>query len=153
MLHLTTTGGFVLKTVVRVVFVVGIFMQMLTMNAEADVTNITNQELAALLEKGGTLIDIRTEPEWRQTGIVPGSHLLMLFDEQRRVVDPDGWLKKVKQLVPMDKPVILICRVGNRTVPATQFLVKSGYKQVYNVTGGIVPWIKAGLPVERYEKR
>ncbi len=129
-----------------------LLMQMLTMNAEAGVTNITNQELAALLEKGATLIDIRTEPEWRQTGIVPDSHLLMLFDEQRRVVDPDGWIKKVKQLVPLDKPVILICRVGNRTVPATQFLVRSGYKKVYNVTGGIVPWVKAGLPMEPYEK-
>ena len=125
-------------------------MQMLTMNAEAGVTNINNQELSALLEKGATLIDIRTEPEWRQTGIVPGSRLLMLFDEQRRVVDPDGWLRKVKAIVPMDKPVILICRVGNRTIPATQFLVKSGFKQVYNVTGGIVPWIKAGLPVMKY---
>ena len=129
-----------------------LLMQMLTMNAEAGVTNITNQELAALLEKGATLIDIRTEPEWRQTGIVPDSHLLMLFDEQRRVVDPDGWIKKVKQLVPLDKPVILICRVGNRTVPATQFLVRSGYKKVYNVTGGIVHWVKAGLPMEPYEK-
>jgi len=128
-------------------------MQMLTMNAEAGVTNINNQELSALLEKGATLIDIRTEPEWRQTGIVPGSHPLVLFDEQRRVVDPDGWLRKVKAITPMDKPVILICRVGNRTVPATQFLVKSGYKKVYNVTGGIVPWIKAGLPIARYEKR
>ena len=139
-----------LKTVVQVVLLVGIVMQMLTLNAEAGVTNINNQELSALLEIGATLIDIRTDPEWRQTGIVPGSHLLTLFDEQRRVVDPDGWVRKVKALVPLDKPVILICRVGNRTVPATQFLVKSGFKQVYNVTGGIVPWIKAGLPVEHY---
>jgi len=118
--------------------------------AEAGITNINNQELSTLLQKGATLIDIRTEPEWRQTGIIPGSHLLMLFDEQRRVVDPDGWLAKVKTIVPLDKPVILICRVGNRTVPATQFLAKSGYKKIYNVTGGIVPWIKAGMPMERY---
>ena len=129
-----------------------LIMQMLTMNAEAGVININNQELSALLEKGATLIDIRTEPEWRQTGIVPGSHLLMLFDEQRRVVDPDGWISKVKAITPIDKPVILICRVGNRTLKATQFLVRSGYKQVYNVTGGILTWIKAGLPVERYEQ-
>lgn len=138
------------RFLVQIFIGLALIMQMLTMNAEAGVTNINNQELSALLEKGATLIDIRTEPEWRQTGIVPGSHLLMLFDEQRRVVDPDGWLRKVKASVPMDKPVILICRVGNRTVPATQFLVKSGYMLVYNVTGGIVPWIKAGLPVAKY---
>lgn len=139
-----------MRLVVQIVIGLVLIMQMLTMNAEAGVANITNQELAVLLENGATLIDIRTEPEWRQTGIVPGSHLLMLFDEQRRVVDPDGWLRKVKAIAPMDKPVILICRVGNRTVPATQFLVKSGYRQVYNVTSGIVPWIKAGLPMVKY---
>lgn len=140
------------KWVLSIVLTAGMVTSMIQM-ADADVTNITNQELSTLLHKGAALIDIRTEPEWKQTGIIPGSHLLTLFDEQRRVVDPDGWLAKVKTIVPLDKPVILICRVGNRTVPATQFLVRSGYKKVYNVTGGIVPWIKAGLPVERYRQR
>lgn len=135
---------------VQTIAVLVLLMQMLTIHAEAGVTNITNQEISALLAKGATLIDIRTESEWRQTGVIPGSHLLTLFDEQRRVVDPDGWLKKVKQLVPLDKPVILICRVGNRTVPAAQFLSRSGFNQVYHATGGIESWIKAGLPVERY---
>jgi rhodanese-related sulfurtransferase len=38
--------------------------------------------------------------------------------------------------------------VGNRTIPASQLLVKAGYSTVYNVTGGIVLWIEAGLPIE-----
>ncbi len=129
----------------------GMLISMLKM-AEAGVTNINNQELSNLLKQGVAIVDIRTEPEWRQTGIVPGSHLLMLFDEKRQVVDPQGWLGRVKALVPLHKPVILICRVGNRTIPATQFLAKSGYAKVYNVTGGIEPWIRKGLPVEKYPK-
>ena len=115
----------------------------------AGIININNEELSALLKRGVAIVDIRNEPEWRQTGVIPGSHLLTLFDERRQVIDPQGWLKKVKALVPPDKPVILICRVGNRTVPATWFLVNAGYGTVYNVPGGIVPWIKAGLPVTR----
>lgn len=122
-----------------------------SIDGEAGVTNINNSELSDLLKKGVSIIDIRTEPEWRQTGIVPGSHLLMLFDEKRNVVDPQGWLAKVKVIAPIDKPVILICRVGNRTIAATQFLARSGYKEVYNVTGGIELWIRAGLPIERYK--
>lgn len=128
----------------------GMVISMIKM-ADAGVININNQELSVLLNQGVAIVDIRTEPEWRQTGVIPGSHLLMLFDEKRNVVDPQGWLAQVKAIIPMDKPVILICRVGNRTVPATQFLVKSGYSKVYNVTGGIVPWIKAGLPIARYK--
>jgi len=115
----------------------------------AGIININKEELSALLKRGVAIVDIRTEPEWRQTGVIPGSHLLTLFDERRQVIDPQGWLKKVKALVPPDKPVILICRVGNRTVPASRFLVKGGYSTIYNVTGGIVPWIKAGLPVTK----
>lgn len=118
--------------------------------ADAGVTNISSQELAGLLVKEVTLIDIRTEPEWRQTGIISGSHLLMLFDEKRQVVDPQGWLARVRTLVPQDKPVILICRVGTRTVAAARFLVTSGYRTVYNVEGGILSWINSGLPVERF---
>jgi len=121
----------------------------MTKMADAGSININNEELSALLKKGVAIVDIRTEAEWRQTGVIPGSYLLTLFDEKRQVVDPQGWLKKVKALVPVERPIILICRVGNRTVPATRFLVNSGYNTVYNVTGGIVPWIKAGLPVTK----
>lgn len=120
------------------------------MNAETGVTNISSHELAVLLEQGATLVDIRTEPEWHQTGIIADSHLLTLFDEQRHMIDPDNWLAQVKTIAPLDKPVILICRVGNRTIPATQLLARSGFRKVYNVTGGIMAWLKDGLPVERY---
>lgn len=130
----------------------GLVLIMIKM-ADAGSININNQELSALLKQGVAIVDIRTEPEWQQTGVIAGSHLLTLFDEKRQVVDPQGWLQKVKKVVALDQPVILICRVGNRTVPATRFLVKSGYATVYNVTGGIEPWIRAGLPVVRYTKQ
>jgi hypothetical protein len=32
-----------------------------------------NQELYALLKRGVTIVDIRTEPEWRQTGVIADS--------------------------------------------------------------------------------
>lgn len=115
--------------------------------AEAEVGNVSNQEVLALMKKGVPVIDIRTEPEWRQTGIVPGSHLLTYFDATGRVPDPADWLKKVKAVVSPEKPVILICRSGNRTTHAARFLSESGYRTVYNVTTGIIPWIKEGLPV------
>lgn len=122
----------------------------MVLQAEAGIIGVNNEELSALLRKGVPIIDIRTEAEWRQSGVVPGSHLLTLFDDARRVVDPEGWLKKVKKLVPPDKPVILICRSGNRTAPAARFLSESGYITVYNVTNGIIPWIRDGLPLVKY---
>ena len=50
--------------------------------ARADVVDIDNAELAKLAASGVPVIDIRTRPEWEETGIVPGSHLLTFFDER-----------------------------------------------------------------------
>lgn len=141
-----------MNALVRTLLLIGFLIQLplFLPDAEAGVDNVTNIELAALLEAGVTIIDIRTEKEWRETGVIPGSHTLTLFDERRRMINPDDWLKKVRAAVPMDKPVILICRVGNRTVPATKLLASAGYATVYNVTGGITAWIKAGMPVVKF---
>ena len=95
--------------------------------ARAEVLDIDNAELARLVAGGVALIDIRTEGEWKESGIVPGSHLITLFDEKGRA-DPPAWLAKVKAVAKPEQPVILICRTGNRTKPGTQFLSQqAGY--------------------------
>jgi rhodanese-related sulfurtransferase len=114
------------------------------LSAVAEVVNIDSAELARLAASGVTVIDIRTEPEWRETGVVAGSKLLTFFDEKGRA-DPPAWLAKVKALAQPDQPVVLICRSGNRTRAASQFLFQqAGYKTVYNVTGGTLQWRKDG---------
>ena len=47
--------------------------------------NINNSELKELLKKGVRLIDVRRPDEWKETGIVKGSHLLSFFDGRGRV--------------------------------------------------------------------
>ncbi len=122
------------------------------MNADAGVTNISNSELTDLLEKGVALIDIRAEEECLQTGIVPGSRLLTLPFEAQMMKKPDDWLLELQKLEPRNVAVILICRTGRRTIPATRLLHDSGYLKVFNVTGGIEEWIRAGMPIESYRK-
>ena len=132
------------------VFAITILVPMLllaALNARAEVLNIDNAELARLVASGVALIDIRTEGEWKETGIVPGSHLITLFDEKGRA-DAPGWLAKVQSVAKPEQAVILLCRSGNRTKPATQFLSQqSGYKTVYNLSKGIQAWIKEGRPM------
>ena len=115
--------------------------------ARAEVIDIGNAELAQLISSGVTVIDIRTQPEWEETGIVPGSKLLTFFDERGRA-DPAAWLEKLKPLARPGDPVVVICRSGNRTKPVSQFLSQqAGYTTVYNVKHGIKGWIGAGGPV------
>jgi rhodanese-related sulfurtransferase len=111
------------------------------------VKNISNAELQTLLDQKVTLIDIRLPEEWAQTGTVAGSHRITLFRENGSVA-PD-FLAKVQQVAATDKPVALICRTGNRTRAGADMLAQVGYKKVYNVTHGIMGWMKADKPVVR----
>lgn len=113
----------------------------------AEIVDIDNAMLAKLSASGVPVIDIRTRPEWEQTGIVPGSHLLTFFDEHGKA-DPAAWLEKAKAIAKPGDPVIVICRTGNRTKVLSQFLTQRvGYAKVYNVKNGIVAWAKDGRPV------
>ncbi len=118
------------------------------MTKDSAVINIDNRILRDLLEKGVTVIDIRRKEEWKETGTIAGSHLLTLFDANKQMIEPEGWIEEVKKLVPLDNPVILVCRLGNRTIPACQLLADAGYSKVYNVTAGMAAWISEGLPVD-----
>jgi len=48
-----------------------------------------------------------------------------------------------------DRPVAVYCAGGMRSSTACSILVRRGFRQVYNVTGGMGAWRDAGLPVIR----
>ena len=126
---------------------VGVALVVATCTARAEVVDIDNAELAKLAAAGVPVIDIRTRPEWEETGIVSGSHLLTFFDE-RGQADPAAWLEKAKAIAKPGDPVIVICRSGNRTKAVSQFLSQRvGYAKVYNVRNGIVGWAKERRPM------
>ncbi len=115
--------------------------------AHAEVVDISNAELARLAVAGVPIVDIRTEGEWKETGVVPGSQLITLFDERGRP-DP-AWLEKVRAVAKPDQPVVVICRSGNRTRAASDLLSRQGgYAKVYNVKDGIRAWAKEGRAME-----
>jgi rhodanese-related sulfurtransferase len=114
---------------------------------QAAIINIDNAELTRLAASGVVVVDIRTEPEWKATGVIAGSKLLTFVDEKGRI-DSVGWLEKIRSVAKPEQPIILICRSGNRSVAATQFLSQqAGYKTVYNATGGINAWVREGRSI------
>ena len=115
--------------------------------AQAEIVNVSNEQLKALLKQGTPVVDLRTAGEWRQTGVVKGSQMITLFDEQGRA-DPAAWARQLDKVAPAGKPVILICRTGNRSGVAAQMLEQSGRKgTIYNVKAGIVSWVGEGQAV------
>lgn len=108
--------------------------------------SIGNDELTALLAQGVTLIDIRRPEEWKETGVIKGSHLITAFG-------PDGRLDKnfpdkFAALVKPDDKFAMICRTGSRTGFLSYFLSeKQGYTGIQNVKNGITKWIAEKRPV------
>ena len=47
-----------------------------------------------------------------------------------------------------DETLILICRSGARSTRAAEALVRSGFTRVCNMTGGMLAYNAAGLPIE-----
>jgi rhodanese-related sulfurtransferase len=86
---------------------------------------------------GALLIDVREPEEWRQ-GHAPNAKLI-----------PLGSLGSRLSEVPRDREVLLICRSGNRSGTAQRQLQRVGYARVFNVSGGMNAWTRAGLPIER----
>ena len=116
--------------------------------SEPPYTNLNNTELEMLVSKGVPLYDIRRPDEWKQTGLVKGSHKLTFVDSSGKV-NPD-FISRFTQSVAKDEPVILICRTGNRTNALARHLIEQlGYSQVYNVRHGITDWIGEGREVVR----
>ena len=49
--------------------------------------------------------------------------------------------------LPKDRPLYLLCQSGTRSSSATMYLLQAGWSDVRNVTGGMIGWRHAGLPV------
>lgn len=49
-----------------------------------------------------------------------------------------------------DTTVVVYCLVGNRSAIVADLLTKYGYKNIYNLDGGIMSWIREGYPVANF---
>jgi rhodanese-related sulfurtransferase len=95
------------------------------------------------------IIDIRTEGEWVQMGVIRNSILLTFFDE-RGGVNIDAFLEELNQVIDKDEQFAIICNTGSRTKLISNFLGKKMDYKVVNLTGGMMKLFKDGFEPEFY---
>ncbi len=95
--------------------------------------------LQLINHKDACVLDVR-EPDEFKSGHVLNAKLIPLGKLRDRL----GELERYR-----DKPIIVVCRSGNRSATACALLGREGFAQVYNLAGGMMAWQKAGLPLEK----
>lgn len=101
----------------------------------AEAVRIVNNEEALIL-------DVRSENEF-QSGHVTKAINIPLQVLSGRI----GELEKYK-----DKPVLAMCRSGNRSSSACAILRKQGFTNVTNLAGGIMAWQHDSFPLTKKKK-
>ncbi|MBA3986717.1 MAG: rhodanese-like domain-containing protein [Flavobacteriales bacterium] len=104
-----------------------------------DIQNITpEQMLDALFEDDVQVLDVRTHEEF-YAGRIPGA--------QNICVSRDDFKEKVKEL-DKNKPVYLYCKAGGRSAKAAKLLKEMGFKEIYDMSGGIEIWKDKGMKTD-----
>ncbi|MBU0516148.1 MAG: sulfurtransferase [Proteobacteria bacterium] len=96
------------------------------------VAKMTPEELRRFMDERSqgdyTLLDVR-EPGEYEAGHLPGARLIPVTDVSDRI----------KELDP-DKPTVAYCAIGGRSRVAAQYLSGRGFREVYNLMGGLKAW-------------
>lgn len=92
---------------------------------------LTPKELKDWIKQGKSFILIDVRELWEHENFnIGGQHI------------PLGELVAHKGLLDREKPVIIYCEKGIRSVIAIQRLEISGFQNLYNLQGGMAAWKK-----------
>jgi len=101
-------------------------------------TLLSATEFASKIQEisNAPIIDVRTPDEFSK-GHLPNAKNIDWnddeFDEQMELIDKST-------------PIFVYCLSGGRSASATKKLIKSGFKTIYELDGGIMKWRAANLP-------
>jgi len=97
---------------------------------------VTPSQAQTLIAKGAFLLDVREDDEWTR-GHIDGAYHIPLGEVHARMAE-----------LPANTEIVCMCRSGGRSAKAQALLGALPQKgSVYNLAGGILQWVKDGLPM------
>ena len=85
------------------------------------------------------ILDAREEDEFNVSHLRNAKNVGYIWFDMRNIYH-----------IPKDGTIVVYCSVGNRAQKIADILIRSGYKNVFNLYGGIFAWVNEGLPVYTY---
>ncbi len=96
---------------------------------------VSIEETIAMKDKGTLVVDLRGASEYKE-GHIEGA-INVYF----------GTIEDNLDKIPKDKPVVVHCQSGHRASIGYSALVKNGYTNILNFSGGMNEWLKKGNAV------
>ena len=90
-----------------------------------------------LMNRDALVLDVR-EPKEMEGGKLPNAVHIPLSELDKRIGEIAS---------RAGKPVVAYCARGQRSRGAGAALAKAGFKDIYNLQGGLAAWRGAGLPL------
>lgn len=108
--------------------------------AFAEIKNEDVAKVEELIKSGKyTVIDVRTKEEY-DAGHIKGAFNFDYYSD-------DFETRIETELKDKDKPYIVYCRSGKRSLASAEILEELGFTNVTNMKGGFLAWQSAGKPV------
>lgn len=115
----------------------------------AKVVTVDVKAAKGLIQTGSIYLDVRTVEEFHK-GHVDTVNIVnvpyMLNTPNGKVKNPD-FLKEVSSVCNKEDHLIVGCQSGVRSLYATTNLLSDGFKNVKDMGGGYVDWVKNKFPV------
>ncbi len=103
-----------------------------------EVRHVTPANAVLAIEQSDALIlDIRESDELD----------VVRFDTQQVINMPLSNIINTYSQLPKDKPLIVACSTGARSVKIVNLLMVQGFIYAFNLDGGITQWYREGMPV------
>ena len=86
------------------------------------------------------VLDVRTKEEFEDSHIV-GAYNIPVSELEQRLNE-----------IPKSAPIVVYCKSGTRSRQAAEILANKGFKEIYDLLGGIESWIKEGKKISKGNK-
>jgi rhodanese-related sulfurtransferase len=114
--------------------------------ARRGLTRLEPNGARAAMRDGAALIDIRSDAQIAQDGVVPGALRIARNVLEWRLDPASGYSHP---LAPdLDEHVIVMCNEGYQSSLAAATLQQLGFANATDLVGGFQAWRAAGLPTE-----
>lgn len=94
------------------------------------------QAINLINREEGVFVDLRDTADFKQGHIVDARHIPMTKLQER-----SSELADYKE-----KPIVLVCKMGQQAGAAGKQLREAGFNQVYKMAGGMLEWSNLQLP-------